>query len=141
MRAARARRGITVLDPSNAVAPARAFLRRGGMVAMMIDQVPMRRRHSVEVTFLCEKADCERAPFALAATMRAPVVVAAAWRDPKTSRHHLEVLTVLEPPERARRQWALRAPSEATRALDKWVHVHPPEWLWLHRRWVRPALP
>ncbi len=44
----------------------------------------------------------------------------------------------MEPPERDRRAWALMATWTATRVLERWVHAHPAEWLWMHRRW-RPA--
>ena len=131
---ARRARGIGLVMPERALERARDVLARGELVAMLIDQVPERARHSVVADFLCGQVDVDRAPAALAAAMRAPLVVAASRRT-ADGRQLLEVLAVLEPPERDRRAWAVDATRTATRALDRWVHAHPTQWLWMHRRW------
>jgi KDO2-lipid IV(A) lauroyltransferase len=136
--AARASRNITVAPPEGAMARAREALRRGEVVAMVIDQVPDRARHALAVEFLGETADVDRSPAALAASMRAPLVVAAARRV-EGSRQSIELLAVLEPPDHARRAWIDDATRTATRALDRFVRQHPSEWLWMHRRWRHPA--
>jgi KDO2-lipid IV(A) lauroyltransferase len=136
-RSARAARGIALAMPDEAIRRSREALSRGELVAMLIDQVPAHVSHSVVVEFLCGKADVDRAPAALAAAMRAPLAVAVSRRR-EDGTQALEILELLEPPDRDRRVWAKEATQTATRALERWVHAHPNEWLWMHRRW-RPA--
>jgi KDO2-lipid IV(A) lauroyltransferase len=83
-------------------------------------------------------ADVDRSPAALAASMRAPLVVAAAHRV-DGSHQRLELLAVLDPPDRARRAWIDETTREATRALDRFVRAYPSQWLWMHRRWRHPV--
>jgi Kdo2-lipid IVA lauroyltransferase/acyltransferase len=136
----RTRHGVTLAPASGAMARARATLRKGGAVAMMIDQVPASCRHAVRVDFLGRGAWSDRAPAALAARSGAPLVVAA-FRRRDDGDHVLHVLSVLWPPVRARRAWIDRATVEATRALERFVREVPSQWLWLHRRWRDPRSP
>src|SRR5271170_7093917 len=122
------------------MAQSREFLRAKGAVAMMIDQAPESPRHAVAVDFLGRRAFADRAPAALAASSRAPLVVAAARRDAGGS-HVLYVLEVLVPPARPTREWVAEATVSATRALDDFVRIYPRQWLWLHRRWKSPSPP
>jgi KDO2-lipid IV(A) lauroyltransferase len=152
VRSARRSRGIGLAPPEGVMAVARAALRRGEAVALVIDQVPSRARHAVVAPFLGGPVDADRAPAALAASMGAPLVVAVARRAGRTQL--LEILAVLEPPPRRGRPhrehderggespecssaWISRATLAATAALDRWVRAHPRDWLWLHRRWKR----
>ncbi|HTQ49024.1 MAG TPA: lysophospholipid acyltransferase family protein [Polyangiaceae bacterium] len=134
----RAALGVRLADAAGAMARARETLRRGGAVAMMIDQAPSRAQNAVSVEFLGRTAHADRAAAALAASAGAPLVVAASRRD-ELGRQIVEVLDVLLPPRRAGRAWIERATREATRALDAFVRRHPSQWLWLHRRW-KPML-
>jgi KDO2-lipid IV(A) lauroyltransferase len=136
-RSSREARGVGLALPQNALAHAREAIARGEIVAMLIDQVPLRASHSVIVDFLCGRADVDRSPAALAAAMRCPMVVAVSRRR-EDGGQVLEVLAVLEPPERDRRAWAVEATRTATRVFERWVHAHPGEWLWMHRRWRAP---
>jgi KDO2-lipid IV(A) lauroyltransferase len=131
---ARAAQGVALAEPSGAVARVRAVLARGGVVAMMIDQVPASPRHAVTAEFLGRTAWVDRAPAAMAAACRAPLVVAASWRQ-AGGEHALAVLDVIDPPPRPSLAWVSQASVMATRALDQFVRVHPSQWLWLHRRW------
>jgi KDO2-lipid IV(A) lauroyltransferase len=135
----RARLGVRLAEGGGAVAASREVLRRGGAVAMMIDQVPAAARHAVAVEFLGRPAFADRAPAALAAAAGAPLVVAAARRD-EHGRHWLHVLDVVDPPPRPTRAWIEQATRTATAALDRFVRAYPSQWLWLHRRW-KPILP
>jgi KDO2-lipid IV(A) lauroyltransferase len=137
VRAARTSRAVHTTTRDGAMDRARRALRGRGIVAMMIDQVPDRARHGVAAPFLGATALVDKAPAALAAAMRPPMVVAAAARDPDGAQR-VQVLAVLDPPEKARRAWIDEATREATRALDAFVRAHPTEWLWMHRRWRSP---
>jgi KDO2-lipid IV(A) lauroyltransferase len=138
-RGARERRNVGLAVPERALDASRGALARGEIVAMLIDQVPGHTSHSVVTDFLSGRADVDRAPASLAAAMRAPLVVAVARRSGVTGRaggaHVLEVLGVFEPPARDRRAWAAETTRLATRIFERWVHAHPSEWLWMHRRW------
>jgi KDO2-lipid IV(A) lauroyltransferase len=117
---------------------ARAQLAAEGAVAMMIDQVPNKRSHSEEISFLGEPAFVDRAPATLAARTHAPLVVSAARRLADGS-HQLEVLDVIVPPDHAGKAWIETATARATKALEAFVMQNPSEWLWMHRRWRAPA--
>jgi Kdo2-lipid IVA lauroyltransferase/acyltransferase len=136
----RARQGVTLGDARGAMAKARDVLRRGGAVAMMIDQAPLSRRHTVDIDFLGQPALADRAPAALAAAARAPMVVATARRTTDGA-HVLHVLDVIEPPQPASRARAWIAPAtvSAAQALEGFVRAYPSQWLWMHRRWKQPA--
>jgi Kdo2-lipid IVA lauroyltransferase/acyltransferase len=157
----RAARGVQLADGDGVLARAREVLGRGGAVAMMIDQVPPRRRQSVRASFLGRPVLVDRAPAALAAASGAPLVVAAGFRAPD-GEQELRVLAVLRPPPRRSRagrggagvspepghgaatgRWIVDATIAATGALDRFVRDHPSQWLWLHRRWrqLDPASP
>lgn len=135
----RARLGVRLADARGAVARSREALRRGGVVAMMIDQAPTSARHAIACEFLGQRAWVDRAPAALAASSGAPLVVTASRRAPDGG-HVLHVLDVLVPPARGRQGWIDEATRGATRALDLFVRAHPDQWLWMHRRW-KPMLP
>jgi KDO2-lipid IV(A) lauroyltransferase len=137
----RARRGVHLTGARGALGPAREVLRRGGAVAMMIDQVPSSARHATEVEFLGQRALVDRGPAGLAAATGAPLVVAAARYAADGEAHGthvLHVLRVIVPPARPTVAWIAQATASATEALDRFVRAHPSQWLWMHRRWRGP---
>jgi KDO2-lipid IV(A) lauroyltransferase len=136
-QATRAVRGVRLAYARGAFAAARPVLGAGGAVVLMIDQVPIARRHGSDVEFLGRPALADRSPAALAAVREAPLVVAAARRD-GSGVQVLHVLDVLVPPPGAGRAWVEAATVSATRALDAFVRIYPDQWLWLHRRWGAP---
>ncbi|MEO7109562.1 MAG: lysophospholipid acyltransferase family protein, partial [Polyangiaceae bacterium] len=135
----RTRLGVRLCEAAGAMSLARAQLAADGAVAMMIDQVPNKRSHSEQISFLGEPAFVDRAPATLAARSHAPLVVSAARRLVDGS-HQLAVLDVIIPPERAGKAWIEEATTRATKALEKFVIENPSEWLWMHRRWRAPSV-
>lgn len=137
-QATRRRFGVRLTGATGAMARARGQLGAGGAVAMMIDQVPDRRLHGRQLSFLGAEAWVDRAPAAMAARSGATLLVTASCRMPD-GRHRLTVLRALAPPDRgavhAASNWISDATAEATRALEGFVREHPESWLWLHRRW------
>jgi len=129
----RSRYGVRLRGALGAMEEGRRMLREQGAVAMMIDQVPLQRRHAVPVEFFGRPAFADKAPAALAAAAGAPLVVSATFRD-DDGVHHLVVLDVLFP-EKAGPAWIAQATRASTEALECFVRAHPSEWLWLHRRW------
>jgi KDO2-lipid IV(A) lauroyltransferase len=135
----RSRRGVMLASGEGVMKVARDVLRRGGAVAMMIDQVPASERSALRTEFLGQVALVDRGPAALAARERSPLVVAVSRREPG-GEHVLCVLDVIEPPRRPGREWIDAATIQATRALDRFVRTHPSQWLWMHRRWRAPRV-
>ncbi len=136
----RARYGVELVGASGAFARGRAHVRAGGAIAMMIDQVPARRPHAIAAEFLGASAWVDKAPAALAARTAAALLVPCARRC-EDGVQELDVLDVIEPPERAGSAWIEEATRRATRALEGFVLANPTEWLWMHRRWATPKLP
>jgi len=136
-QAARAGYGVSLAPAGGALARGRERIAAGGAVAMMIDQVPSRRAHAVETSFLGARAWADRAPATLAARTGAPLVVSASWRDARGVQE-IVALETFAPPARASRAWIERATASATEALERFVLAHPTEWLWMHRRWKTP---
>ena len=130
----RAAQGVVLAHGGGVLKRARETLRRGGAVAMMIDQVPASPRRAMAIDFLGRPALVDRSPAVLAASARCPLVVAAACRE-RDGNHTLHVLEVLWPPERTAGAWIDAAARSYTRALERFVRAHPSQWLWLHRRW------
>jgi len=108
----------------------------GNVLAMPIDQVPDRRRHAVDVTFLGGAAFADRAPAALARATGATLLVVAASRRGGHHRGHL--LAELAPSAPNTKDAVPTATRDATRALEAFVRDEPASWLWLHRRWRAP---
>ncbi len=133
----RTRLGVRLCEAPGVMQLARAQLGAEGAVAMMIDQVPNKRSHAEEISFLGEPAFVDRAPATLAARSHAPLVVSAARRLEDGS-HQLEVLDVIVPPDHAGKAWIEAATARATKALETFVIQNPSEWLWMHRRWRAP---
>lgn len=135
-QATRSAHGVLLCDAKGALAGARRVLARGGAVAMMIDQVPDVAEHALAADFLGRPAMTDRAPAVLAAAARAPLVLVAGRRD-ATGTHWLSVLGHWLPPPRPSRAWIDESTRAATHSLERFIRMHPSEWLWLHRRWKR----
>ena len=131
-------RHVQTAHAGDAAWRARAILRRGGAVAMMLDQVPATKERAITAEFLGAVAHVDRAPAVVSAATGAPLVVAVSRRNPDGT-HTLRVLEVHAPPEVPDRAWIERVTREATQALDQFVRENPSQWLWLHRRWATPA--
>jgi KDO2-lipid IV(A) lauroyltransferase len=134
----RAGYGVELAPAAGALERGRRRLAARGAVAMMIDQVPLRRLHAVEAPFLGERAWVDRAPATLAAKAGVPLVVSASRRDDRGVQT-IAALEAIAPPARATRAWIDDATRRATAALERFVLAHPTQWLWMHRRWKTPA--
>jgi KDO2-lipid IV(A) lauroyltransferase len=135
----RARRGVSLVQVGSAAMAAARALRRGELVAMLVDQAPERTRGVTPVPFLGETAWVDLSPALCAARARAPLIVAFPRRlDDGT--HTVDVAAVLRPPRIPQRDWPVRAMTEVTELLEGFVLSHPDQWLWMHRRWKSPPL-
>lgn len=131
---ARRRKSVKLLEIGGAARRAFDALRRGELVAMLIDQAPERRRAVVCTRFLGAPAWVDLAPALVAVRARAPLVIAFPFRR-HDGTHAIDVARILLPPKGANRAWAERAMIEATELLEDFVRRRPDQWLWMHRRW------
>ncbi|MEJ7733197.1 MAG: lysophospholipid acyltransferase family protein [Polyangiaceae bacterium] len=132
-QALRAERGVVLHDARGAWRGARAALAGGGVVALLVDQVPERASGVAALPFLGAIARHDLAAATLAARAGAPILVALARRD-ADGLHTLDVVEVLEPPA-SHRASLLDATARIAAALERFVRAEPAQWLWMHRRW------
>jgi KDO2-lipid IV(A) lauroyltransferase len=130
----RGARGVRIVDAAGALRGAREAVATGGLVAMILDQAPERRRGVLVAPFLGHPALHDLAPALLAARLGRPLALALSRRLPDGT-HEVDVPLLLEPPARAGRAWAEEATGQAIAALEDFIRAHPAQWLWLHRRW------
>ncbi|HEU5393179.1 MAG TPA: lysophospholipid acyltransferase family protein [Candidatus Methylomirabilis sp.] len=113
-------------------------LRRGGTVAMLIDQ-NVAREQGVFVDFFGTPA-CTTTAATLAARRTGAALVPAVC--PRRAPGRFTVRIGKEIPvavTRDRRRDVLATTAEATAVLEAFIREHPEQWFWVHRRWkTRP---
>lgn len=130
--------GVTVFPRKSALRSVLAFLRRGGMVAFMLDQHAS--KHSVVVPFFDRPAKTFSSAAALA--LRTGAAVHLGYVRRKIDRSLcFEISPAFPHPDSGdfdRDVW--EATAEYTRAIEDAIRSHPESWLWMHRRWrkIRP---
>jgi len=130
---ARERAGLKLIPPRGALASMVAALRKGEVVAMLVDQA-IGGKHSLFVPFFGRPAAMTPALSMAALRTGAPTVVAAALRE--NGRLRLRLQGPFEVPDTGDRQrdlWTHAA--RLTAALEELIREVPDQWLWLHRRW------
>lgn len=131
----RASRGVDLIPaPDGSVfRAARARLRAGRAVAVLVDQDPERRTGVVEAPFLGALAVHDSFAAALSARTGAPIAIALARRS--EAGNVVQIVDVIEPPARAGRAWIAETTRVIAARLDEFIRASPSMWLWLHRRW------
>ena len=137
----RQRAGVELIDKRGALRPVLSALRRGRLVALLLDQNAS-RHEGIFVSFFGRPASTSKSLAVLAVRTRTPVVPMFIYRK-GVGRHRV----VIHPPlpiEAARD--SERAVAELTQrcaaAIEAAVGVAPDQWLWVHNRWrTQPASP
>ncbi|MBX5483702.1 MAG: lysophospholipid acyltransferase family protein [Myxococcaceae bacterium] len=130
--------GMQLIHPRGAYRSTLKALARGGVVAMLVDQV-IAEKHGVFVPFFGRPA-CTNPALSIAARRTgAPVVVAMARREGDGLRLTLEgpfpVPDTGAPDEDVRAHTA-----QITAVIERHIRQWPEQWMWLHRRWkVQPV--
>jgi KDO2-lipid IV(A) lauroyltransferase len=129
-------KGVQFLAAANSAGALLRVLKRGGIVAVILDQ-HRPRASGVEASFFGRPASTMRVAAALALRTGCPVVPVDYWRDER-GHHQIEFHPAL--PVR-------RGESEAESILlttqlyndviERFVRRHPEQWIWIHRRWKR----
>jgi len=133
----RRKSGLRQIPPRGAVLSSVRALRRGDMVAMLIDQVLPADR-GVFVPFFGRPACTTPALSMAALTSAAPVFVMLSIRE----KDHLRLFVegpIPVPNTADRKADIFELTATLTRIIEGYIRRYPDQWLWLHRRWkVQP---
>ena len=129
--------GFGVVGKKGSLEQIVTLLERGDAIVFPFDQ-HARRPDGIDVEFFGDAAGTFKSLAVIALATGAPVLPAAAWREPD-GRHVLRFEAPLPPITTT-----MSAPrSGATRvynaALERAVVRHPEQWWWVHRRWKSAA--
>lgn len=137
--ALRRKTGVQLIDKRGALRPVLAALRRGSLVAVLLDQNAA-RREGVFVPFFGREASTSRSLALLALRTGTPIVPVFIHRE-GAARHRV----VIEPPVPSPAANDLEAAvveltARCTDIIEAAIRRVPEQWLWSHDRWrTRPA--
>jgi KDO2-lipid IV(A) lauroyltransferase len=132
----RAALGVATLPPAGAFLAARDLLAKGGVVALLIDQVPDGRAGAPQIPFLGRDAYADLFPAMLAARTGARLVQVAVLEQ--NSGDERLVLLDATGPGTTDRAALLARTARLFSHLEAFIRREPTSWLWLHRRWRAP---
>ena len=134
--AARRQGGLRELPDKGSTGDALALLRRGEVLAIVVDQ-NMRPRRGIFVDFFGAPACTTPAAAVLSLRSGAPLIAAFPVRQPDGT-HRVKVVGPFS--SALRGHAAVAALTQAvTAAVEAIVRAHPDHWFWVHRRWkTRP---
>lgn len=133
VREIRSVNGVNEIDKRNAMKPILSALRRKEAVVMLIDQHS--RKESVVTRFFGKPAMTTASAALLARRVGCPVLIAACFRceDGRFGGIFSEPIeTVLTDDRDADLQTNTQRYVDE---IEKYVRMHPGEWMWMHRRW------
>lgn len=131
----RIRFGVQIVDKKGALPKMRQALRRGEVIALLIDQG--KRSESVDVSFFGKKVTVPPAAALLALRCKCPVLPTFCVRE-KTGQ-----LTIrIESPLNLQRTGDLKKDlivntQMMTEIVERAVRAYPDQWLWMHKRWKK----
>ena len=133
----RTRMGVGQLSERGTSREALAVLRRGGTLAIAVDQ-NMRPSRGIFVEFFGEKACTTPAAAVFALRSGAPLIAAFSIRQ-ADGRHLIRIrgpfTTAL-----SGHAAVVDLTQQVTRAVEEEIRQHPDHWFWVHRRWkTRPS--
>jgi len=125
--------GLEILsrDDPRFVSAVRDALRRGRVVALLIDQDT--RGAGVFVPFFGRPARTPPGPAVLALRARAPVLTVFIRRRPDGG--HTIAFESVPVPARSGRDAVVALTARLTAAIEAHIRTAPAEWVWWHRRW------
>lgn len=136
----RARRagGVDVIEKRHAARPVLEALRRGHVVALLLDQNAS-RREGVFVPFFGRLANTSRSAAVLSLRTGAPLVPVFIRREPG-GRHRITIRPPVSRPDAAAGEEAIvELTRRCTEAIELAIRETPEQWLWIHDRWrTRP---
>jgi len=134
MRRLRATAGATIIDKRAAVRPVLEALRRGGLVAILLDQNAS-RREGVFVPFFGRPASTSRSAATLAIRTGTPILPLFIRRE-RHGRHRITVKPPIEPaPGPTTEDGVADLTRRCTAVIEEAIREAPDQWLWMHARW------
>jgi KDO2-lipid IV(A) lauroyltransferase len=138
MRRFRGAGGTEVIDKRNAARPVLDALRRGRLVAILLDQNAS-RREGVFVPMFGRPASTSRGAAMLAMRTGTPIVPLFTHRI-APGRHVVTVQPPVLPLDGPLDDGIVRLTAACTAAIESAVRHAPEQWLWMHARWrTQPA--
>jgi len=136
--AMRRKTGVALIEKRGALRPVLEALRRGGLVAILLDQNAA-RRESVFVPFFGRTASTSRSLALLAVRTGAPVVPIFIRRE-GPGRHRVVIEPPLPRPRVNDPELAVvELTARCTQTIEAAIRHTPEQWLWSHDRWrTRP---
>jgi KDO2-lipid IV(A) lauroyltransferase len=126
--------GVTLLPAANSALAILRVLKRGGYVALALDQ-HRPRAAGIQARFFGRPASTMPALASLALRVGSPVVPLDCWRD-EHGHHHLEVGPAIPLAEGGTEEESiLRTTQRYNDVIEGFVRRHPEQWIWIHRRW------
>jgi Kdo2-lipid IVA lauroyltransferase/acyltransferase len=125
--------GLGLIAARGAIKESVKAVRRGEVVAMLVDQV-IAREHGVFVPFFGRPASTSPALSAAAKRSGAPVLVALAAREGNHLRLFIEGPFPVPSAEEHRGDLTAHM-AQLTAVIERYIRRYPDQWLWLHRRW------
>ncbi len=130
------RAGLGVFGKRDSLDAMLSRLEAGDLIVFPFDQ-HARGGDGIRVDFFGEPAGTFRALALIALSTGAPVLPAAAWREPD-GRHVVRFEEALAPIECDDVDEAIRRNTRAyNEAIERLVLRHPEQWYWVHKRWKR----
>lgn len=131
--------GVEIIDKRDALRRMLDALRRGRMVAVLLDQNAT-RREGVFVPFFGHPASTSRGLAAIAVRTGTPVVPFFIRRG-STGRHCVTVEPALHPAARnSTREAVVELTMACAASIERAIRAAPEQWLWMHDRWrTRPG--
>ncbi len=126
--------GLRQLPKEGALRRGLKALKKGGSLAVMIDQDA--RYYGIFVDFLGRPASTYASPAQLSVATGIPVVFSYCMPEGESDRYRIIIRDIIYPQAHADRQAEVhRITQRLTDNLAELVRTHPTRWLWLHRRW------
>ncbi len=124
--------GIKIIKRADAIRGIATTLKKGHLVAMMIDQDA--RRAGVFVPFFGRMASTPRG-IAVYAVKYKPEIIFMSTHRLEDNRIHVKLSTVPFTTSDNRESDVLKLTTDLTEVLEGEIRKHPDQWLWLHKRW------
>jgi KDO2-lipid IV(A) lauroyltransferase len=136
--AMRRKTGVELIDKRGALRPVLGALRRGGLVAVLLDQNAA-RRESVFVPFFGRAASTSRGLALLALRTQTPILPIFIRRE-GVSRHRVVIEAPIIPsPSNDLGGAVVELTARCTQIIESAIRRAPEQWLWSHDRWrTRP---
>jgi KDO2-lipid IV(A) lauroyltransferase len=129
--------GSSVVPMDRSIRESLSTLKNGGVVALAADQSAT--RESDYVPFFGRDVATFRGPAAFALRAGVPMMIAFAARRPDDTYDFFSEIVPTEDLRGASDENVLELTRRHTAVLERYIRLHPDQWLWMHRRWKHLA--